>query len=180
MQITETIDVRVRAQQEHETQIALQKCAILADAEADIEPLKTRLSEVLGIDAEAQSGAMGAKQDGMYCTLVYDIDGVQFCLDSEDGALMARAADCDEWQQVGDWAALGRALAAPKKKGRAASTEGAAFPSDYERGAGGLTRREYFAAAALQGFRYWSDYDSELAAGAAVRAADALIEELSK
>lgn len=45
----------------------------------------------------------------------------------------------------------------------------------------GLTKREYFAALAMQGFCMWEAFTSEKAvAEASVRQADALLEELNK
>lgn len=44
----------------------------------------------------------------------------------------------------------------------------------------GLTKREYFAAMAIQGMAYELDYDEEVYAKNAVKLADALIEALNK
>lgn len=53
-----------------------------------------------------------------------------------------------------------------------------AFPNKY--GAAGLTKREYFAAMALQGILIQDNYREEFYAETAVKLADALIEELEK
>lgn len=51
---------------------------------------------------------------------------------------------------------------------------------DYDLGAEGMTKREYFAAMALQGLCAKPDFDSADAPSEAVLVAEALIEELNK
>jgi hypothetical protein len=62
--------------------------------------------------------------------------------------------------------------------------EGSAFPYDFERGAGGLTKREYFAAMALQGIlassAQFSNEEDQETGHRAVLEADFLIQELNK
>lgn len=112
---------------------------------------------ILGEDAFPQDFSFHHEEDfdGPFERTVAHVDGVQFCF-SDSGSLMARAADDHQWQYCSSLEGVARIVDSPKLIEPPAPPlpphvlkgNNAAFSGQYN---GGLSKREYFAACALQG-----------------------------